>query len=55
MIDKQLMKLKVAEEYTNDMLGRALSKAEFYSSRYGKKSLDIIIGLTMVLIKKKKI
>jgi hypothetical protein len=34
------MKLKVAEEYTNDMLGRALSKAEFYSSRYGKKSLD---------------
>ena len=40
LIDKQLMKLKVAEEYTNDMLGRALSKAEFYSSRYGKKSLD---------------
>ena len=39
-INKQLMKLKVAEEYTNDMLGRALSKAEFYSSRYGKKSLD---------------
>ena len=40
LIDKQLIKLKVAEEYTNDMLGRALSKAEFYSSRYGKKNID---------------
>ena len=40
LVDKQLLKLKINEEYTNDMLGRALSKAEYYSSRYGKKNID---------------
>lgn len=35
-IDKQLIKQKISEEYTNDMLGRALSKAEYFSKRYGK-------------------
>ena len=40
LVDKQLMKMKVAQEYTNDMLGRALSKAEHYSSRFGKQNLD---------------
>ena len=40
LIDKQLLKLKIAEEYTNDMLGRALSKIEHYSSRYGKQNID---------------
>ena len=40
LIDKQLLKLKIAEEYTNDMLGRALSKAEHYASRCGKQSIE---------------
>ena len=40
LVDKQLIKLKISEEYTNDMLGRALSKAEYYSSRFGKKNID---------------
>ena len=40
LVDKQLLKMKVAQEYTNDMLGRALSKVEHYSSRYGKQNID---------------
>ena len=28
--DKQLVKQKISEEYTNDMLGRALSKVESF-------------------------
>ena len=39
-IDKQLVKQKISEEYTNDMLGRALSKAEYLSSRFGKKQIE---------------
>ena len=38
LIDKQLLKQKLDEEYTADMLGRALSKAEYLSSRFGKNS-----------------
>ena len=30
-INKQLIKQKISEEYTNDMLGRALSKAENFA------------------------
>jgi len=40
LVDKQLLKMKVAQEYTNDMLGRALSKVEHYSSRFGKQNID---------------
>jgi len=32
--------MKVDQEYTNDMLGRALSKVEHYSSKYGKQNID---------------
>ena len=35
-VDKQLIKQKISEEYTNDMLGRALSKAENFVLRFGK-------------------
>lgn len=38
--DKQLVKQKISEEYTNDMLGRAISKAESYSSRFGEKQIQ---------------
>lgn len=37
LVDKQLIKQKISEEYTNDMLGRAISKAENFSFRFGKK------------------
>ena len=40
LIDKQLLKQKLNEEYTADMLGRALSKAEYLSSRFGKFNLE---------------
>lgn len=36
-MDKQLIKQKRSEEYTNDMLGRAISKAESFSFRFAKK------------------
>ena len=38
-INQQLLKQKISQEYTTDMLGRALSKAEFLSSRFGKSNL----------------
>ena len=38
--NKQLVKQKISEEYTNDMLGRAISKAEHFSSRFGKKQME---------------
>lgn len=38
-VNKQLLKQKLSQEYTNDMLGRALSKAEYISSRFGKFDL----------------
>ena len=37
LVNKQLIKQKISEEYTNDMLGRAISKAENFSFRFGKK------------------
>ena len=33
-IDKKLLKQKLDEEYSTDMLGRALSKAEYLSSSH---------------------
>ena len=38
-INKQLMEQKISEEYTNDMLGKALSTAEYLSSRFGKEEI----------------
>lgn len=38
-VNKQFLKQKLSQEYTNDMLGRALSKAEYISSRFGKLDL----------------
>lgn len=35
-IDQQLVKQKISQEYTADVLGKALSYAEHYSSRFGK-------------------
>jgi hypothetical protein len=40
LVDKQLIKQKISEEYTNDMLGRAISKAENFSTRFGKNQLE---------------
>ena len=40
IIDKQLIKQKISEEYTNDMLGRALSKAENFANRFGKQAIQ---------------
>ena len=34
--DKQLVKQKISQEYTADILGKALTYAEHYSSRFGK-------------------
>jgi len=39
-IDKHLIKQKISEEYTNDMLGRALSKAENFAKRFGKQAIQ---------------
>ena len=39
-INKQLIKQKISEEYTNDMLGRALSKAENFANRFGKQAIQ---------------
>ena len=38
-INKTLQMQKLSQEYTTDMLGRAISKAEYLSSRYGKNNL----------------
>ena len=35
-VKKDLVKQKISQEYTNDMLGKALSSAEFLSNRFGK-------------------
>lgn len=41
LVDKQLLKQKLNQEYSADMLGRALSKAEYLSSRFGEnKTFD---------------
>lgn len=40
LVDKQLIKQKISEEYTNDMLGRAISKAENFSTRFGKNQVE---------------
>lgn len=40
LVDKQLIKQKISEEYTNDMLGRAISKAENFSIRFGKNQME---------------
>ena len=40
LVDKQLIKQKISEEYTNDMLGRAISKAENFSTRFGKNQME---------------
>lgn len=37
--DEQLVKQKISQEYTADIFGKALSSAEHYSSRFGKKSI----------------
>lgn len=34
--DKQLVKQKISQEYTADIMGKALTYAEHYSSRFGK-------------------
>ncbi len=39
-INKQLIAQKISEEYTNDMLGRALSKAENFANRFGKQAIQ---------------
>ena len=45
LVDKQLLKLKLDQEYSADMLGRALSKAEYLSSRFGEnKTFDKIFN-----------
>ena len=36
-IKKNLVKQKISQEYTNDMLGKALSSAEHLSNRFGKE------------------
>ena len=36
LANKQLVKQKISQEYTADVLGKALSYAEHYSSRFGK-------------------
>jgi hypothetical protein len=36
LVDKKLLKQKLDQEYSTDMLGRALSKAEYLSSRFGE-------------------
>ena len=38
-VNKTLQKQKLSQEYTTDMLGRAISKAEYLSSRFGKNNL----------------
>lgn len=35
-VRKDLMKQKISQEYTNDMLGKALSSAEHFSNRFGR-------------------
>lgn len=35
-VKKDLVKQKISQEYTNDMLGKALSSAEHLSNRFGK-------------------
>ena len=37
--DKQLVKQKISQEYTADIMGKALTYAEHYSSRFGKRPL----------------
>ena len=36
LADKQLVKQKISQEYTADIMGKALTYAEHYSSRFGK-------------------
>ena len=38
-IDQQLVKQKISQEYTADIIGKALSQAENYSSRFGIKKI----------------
>jgi hypothetical protein len=37
--NEQLVKQKISEEYTADIFGKALSSAEHYSSRFGKRQI----------------
>lgn len=36
LANKQLVKQKISQEYTADIMGKALTYAEHYSSRFGK-------------------
>lgn len=38
LVDKQLIKQKISEEYTNDMLGRAISKQKIFQLDLEKSS-----------------
>jgi hypothetical protein len=39
LMDQQLVKQKISEEYTADIIGKALSQAEHYSSRFGIRNI----------------
>ena len=38
-IHKQLVEQKISQEYSADIMGKALSSAEHYSSRFGNKKI----------------
>ena len=38
LVSKDLVKQKISQEYTTDMLGKALSSAEHFTNRFGKKT-----------------